>query len=243
MILGMRMNIGEVLVRMAILMALGVLCLLQSCTVLEPSRQNPKAKEIILTIDDGPVAGVSDKMLDMLERQEVKAVFCYVGDNIKLHPQIATRALNEGHQLVNHSMHHNAKTLATYETYLRETEEVEKLIDSLPTQNSHDLTYIRPPFGIITPSVQRVAKEKGLKFAFVNSYTHEAPSDGSDKDKILEFYQNRVLKHGGGAIVFHEMRYRDGDPTMTDKTWLPSAVEEFIIWAKAEGFTFVTYQE
>jgi|GEM_PF-6717369 len=235
-------NINAVFLRSSIILTLGFFCFLQSCTVLEFSRRNPEAKEIILTIDDGPVAGVSDEMLDVLERQQVKAVFCYIGENIQQHPQIATRALDEGHQLVNHSMHHNIKTLASYETFNRETEEIEALIDSLPTKKAHNLTHLRPPYGIITPAVKKVTKEKGLKYAYVNSYNHEAPSDGSDKDKILKFYRDSVLKHGGGAIVFHEMRFRDGDSTKTDKTWLPATVEEFIVWAKEEGFTFVTYQ-
>jgi len=223
-------------------LAASLLCVLVSCTVLQPAKHQSGSKEIILTIDDGPVLGVSDRMLEVLERQNVKAVFCYIGENMKKHPEIVTRALDDGHLLVNHSMHHNTRTLSDYDHLRAEVDEVEQLIDSLPTKASHDLKYFRPPFGFITPAVRKVVKEKDLKYAYVTSYIHEAPYEEKHKEKTLNYYKKELLKKGGGAIVFHEMRFRDGDPTITDKRWLPEAVEEFIIWAKQKGFKFTLYE-
>ena len=82
---------------------------------------------------------------------------------------------------------------------------------------------------------------KGFRYAHVSSYIHEAPYQEDKRDKILDYYKEALLRKGGGVIVFHEMRFRDGDPSVTDKRWLPSTVEEFILWARAEGFTFTLY--
>src|ERR1035437_853454 len=65
-------------------------------------------KEIILTFDDGPVPGVTNKMLDILRDYNIKATFFVIGKNAKAHPELMKRILDEGHTVGNHSMNHLA---------------------------------------------------------------------------------------------------------------------------------------
>lgn len=66
-----------------------------------------KAKELVLTFDDGPWPGTTSKVLDALKAECVRATFFLLGRNAAAHPQLARRALAEGHTLGHHSYSHS----------------------------------------------------------------------------------------------------------------------------------------
>ena len=63
-------------------------------------------KEVVLTFDDGPWPGTTDRVLDALKRECVRASFFLVGRNVAAHPALARRALAEGHTIGNHTYSH-----------------------------------------------------------------------------------------------------------------------------------------
>lgn len=71
-----------------------------------PSTLPLKAKELVLTFDDGPWPGTTPKVLDALKGECVHATFFLLGRNVAAHPQLARRALAEGHTIGHHSYSH-----------------------------------------------------------------------------------------------------------------------------------------
>ena len=45
-------------------------------------------KKIFLTFDDGPTLEVTNWVLDLLEKENIKATFFCIGNNVKKHPEI-----------------------------------------------------------------------------------------------------------------------------------------------------------
>ena len=77
-----------------------------------------------------------------------------------------------------------------------------------------------------------------MKVAYLSFFVNDAfAGKGNWKSKI-EKIKKRLLKHQGGAVVLHEMRYQNSGENAIDKSWLPQAVDELIKWANHEGFTF-----
>lgn len=64
------------------------------------------AKELVLTFDDGPWPGTTPRVLDALKHECVRATFFLLGRNVAAHPQLARRALAEGHTIGHHSYSH-----------------------------------------------------------------------------------------------------------------------------------------
>lgn len=62
--------------------------------------------EVVITIDDGPTIGVTDKILDILYRYDVQATFFVVGERAKRHPELMARMAREGHIVANHTLTH-----------------------------------------------------------------------------------------------------------------------------------------
>jgi peptidoglycan-N-acetylglucosamine deacetylase len=63
-------------------------------------------KEVVLTFDDGPLPPYSERILDILAAECVKATFFIVGQQARAFPEMVRRAFNEGHTIATHSQHH-----------------------------------------------------------------------------------------------------------------------------------------
>ncbi|MEM1134293.1 MAG: polysaccharide deacetylase family protein [Bacteroidota bacterium] len=108
-------------------------------------------KIIYLTFDDGPIPEMTPAILDLLIEFEAKATFFCVGDNIKKHPDIFRRLLQEGHSIGNHTYNHLNGWQNKNKTYfenikLCNTTIVEKGGTSIQTK------FFRPPYGRIKHS-------------------------------------------------------------------------------------------
>jgi len=63
-------------------------------------------KEVVLTLDDGPIAPYTNKILDILASECVHATYFIVGEMARAHPDLVRRAYREGHTIATHSMTH-----------------------------------------------------------------------------------------------------------------------------------------
>src|SRR5829696_2911331 len=62
--------------------------------------------EVVLTFDDGPIPPYSNRILDMLAAECVKATFFIVGRQARAFPDLVRRAYDEGHTIATHSQNH-----------------------------------------------------------------------------------------------------------------------------------------
>src|SRR5262245_14657388 len=92
-------------------------------------------KRLTLSFDNGPVLGVTERVLDELKRRSLKATFFVIGRRL-LDAQgrlLAERAAAEGHWIGNHTMNHETPFgLAADDDYARsEIGNAEALVGSL----------------------------------------------------------------------------------------------------------------
>jgi peptidoglycan/xylan/chitin deacetylase (PgdA/CDA1 family) len=115
---------------------------------------------VSLTFDDGPNPPDTLRLLAVLRRHHVKAVFCLVGDQVSAHPEVARRIAAEGHVLCNHSLHHDDLAAATPEQIRADLAETSRLIrQAVPGAR---IAYFRAPYGSWGQSPQ-VAADLGLQ--------------------------------------------------------------------------------
>jgi peptidoglycan/xylan/chitin deacetylase (PgdA/CDA1 family) len=77
-------------------------------TRFQPS--SPGAREVWLTIDDGPDPADTPRILDALERHGARATFFLVGQRAERHPELVDAILRRGHGIAHHSYSHPAAT-------------------------------------------------------------------------------------------------------------------------------------
>jgi peptidoglycan/xylan/chitin deacetylase (PgdA/CDA1 family) len=148
-------------------------------------------KTIYLTFDDGPVEGVTDKVLEILRRYNAKATFFCIGRNVVRYPRLLERILEEGHVVGNHTFTHPSAWTSGSENYLKDTAQAAKIIPG---------KLFRPPYGRLTPVVlTRLKKDYRVVMWDVLSRDYDAAVNPE------QVYQN-VTQHAreGSIIVFHD---------------------------------------
>ena len=65
-----------------------------------------RAKEVVLTFDDGPWAVTTPRILDALKSECVRATFFLIGRNAVAHQDLARREIAEGHTVAYHTFSH-----------------------------------------------------------------------------------------------------------------------------------------
>ena len=183
--------------------------------------------KIYLTFDDGPVPGITDEILLVLNKYNIKACFFCVGENVFKHPDLTKQLINEGHSLGNHTYNHlNEMNTKKYE-YLRNVSKGDAIIrDTLGINNR---VMFRPPYGRLSRGMEQVLS--GVKVVMWSVLSGDFDFSLS-KEKCLEKCIEST--RGGDIVVFHD------NIKMKDKVlWvLPRYIEDCL----AKGYSFEQLQ-
>jgi peptidoglycan/xylan/chitin deacetylase (PgdA/CDA1 family) len=213
-----------------------------SCTILQPQRWPAQSGKIILTFDDGPNGdGVSEALLDVLRKHKVPAAFSLIGESVRASPHIVQRIKEEGHDIINHTYSHNRPFFSASALDL-EIMRADQAIALALSDPDYRTTRFRPPYGLITPAIHFSTEARNRRWAYLTFYIDDAGVGPRDAEQLLETIKRRLMRSNGGAIVLHETRYPPTGAHVVDKSWLPSATEDLIVWAHARKMTFTKYE-
>lgn len=140
---------------------------------------------VVLTFDDGPHPTETIKVLDILDTNNIKAVFFMIGKNVSAHPQIAKEVIKRGHQVGIHSQNHTWNFGFLVGKYL--TQELTRCQNEIENATGVKPTLFRPPFGVTNPSISNTAKKLGLEIVGwnVRSFDTVAKSEEAIINTIL----------------------------------------------------------
>lgn len=119
-------------------------------------------REVWVTIDDGPHPENTPEILEVLGNHGAKATFFGIGRNILQWPHLARAVISEGHQLQNHTFHHQAGTFwAALPNRVRK--EIELCNSAIRQTTGVESFQFRAPVGIANPFVHAIAEQAGLQ--------------------------------------------------------------------------------
>jgi len=107
-------------------------------------RLSKARNSVFLSFDDGPIPGVTDRILEILEHHKAKASFFCIGENAERNPELIERMTSMGHAVGNHTYSHLSGWRTSYRDYLRDIDRCEQILPK-PPRSQHCL--FRPPFG------------------------------------------------------------------------------------------------
>lgn len=174
-------------------------------------------RQVYLTFDDGPCPETTPQLLDILDRNGIKATFFCVGDNVRKYPELFAELIRRGHRVGNHTMHHLKGFRTACQTYVADVEMADSLIGS---------RLLRPPYGRIRLSQLRRLRSK-YTIVFWDVITRDY-----NRELSPEFVCGVVRRYArnGSVIVFH-------DSLKASKNML-AAIQPSIDYLKTEGYTF-----
>jgi peptidoglycan/xylan/chitin deacetylase (PgdA/CDA1 family) len=187
--------------------------------------------EVVLTFDDGPVAGTTPKVLDALKEQCARATFFLVGRHAAEAPALVRRIVQEGHNAGHHSYSHPAQTLRLMPEAAAKAD-IDggfSAVDRAGYGAAGDepkVPFFRFPGFADTPQLVRWLQDRGIAVFGADLWASDwqEMTPRAELDLVL----SRLEAAGKGIVLFHDSR--------------PSTAQmmpDFLKALKARGFRLV----
>ncbi len=179
-------------------------------------------KVLYYTFDDGPIPGLTPKILEILESYNAKATFFMVGDNIRKHPEIYEQVKEAGHATGNHSYNHIKGWSNSNFSYYK---------NIIQASKEHKTNLLRPPYGQIS---YRQSKVLARRF---NIILWTVLSGDYDKSTSPEKCLSNIINSAksGSIIVMHDNIKAEANVLF--------ALEESLKYYSGLGYSFKSLSE
>lgn len=165
---------------------------------------NPK-KIAYLTFDDGPSKN-TQRIIDVLSKNNVKGTFFFLGTNMEENPSIVKDVFEQGHSIGLHSYSHNYNQLYRKENGLIEDFNKAQLIYESITKEKTNI--IRMPYGSKpTLKKEHIAQleDNNYKFWDWNVDSNDSNSKGKNAEGIINTIEKSIsLDMNNLVILMHE---------------------------------------
>lgn len=200
--------------------------------VKQPEVVVPDGKIIYLTFDDGP-GKYTEELLEVLEKYKIKATFFTCGNG---RPDLVTKIHEAGHVVGIHCKSHEYEVVyASEEAYFEDLFYMQDLIYDctgvrttlvrFPGGSSNKVSSFNP--GIMT----RLTEELTMQgFQYFDWNVSSGDSGTQNTAKILENMKKGIQARNCSVVLQHP----------ETRGFSMAAVEDLILWALEQGYTFLT---
>lgn len=188
-------------------------------------------KVLYLTFDDGPDTVYTNKLLDLLDQEQVTATFFMVAEAAQGHPDIVKRMKKSGYSIGRHSLSHQSAMLFGPGRTKGDLKESRKIMEKMGI----DVKEYRPPWGHLNLMSLYCIRKMHLQLIFWDVMAQDW-SAKETADSICNKILRRVFP--GAVICLHDGRGENGAPGRTIE-----ALKKAIPMLKAQGYEFRRIEE
>jgi len=187
------------------------------------------ARACAITFDDGPSAGTA-RVLDILDRHDVKATFFVLAANARRHPEALRALAARGHTVAIHGVTHRK---VHHDSQAAVEHELSAAMDELTTLGVRPALLYRPPHGLKSPAALRAARKLGCQaWAWSRGiWDTDRPAPETLVDRATRFARARMV------LLLHDGR---GDEEHPDIEPMLAALPRILERLRADGFSFLT---
>jgi peptidoglycan/xylan/chitin deacetylase (PgdA/CDA1 family) len=164
-------------------------------------------KEVVLTFDDGPWPGTTDRVLDALKHECVRATFFMLGRNAAAHPALAKRVLAEGHTVAHHTYKHPLLNRMPVERAEAEIDHGIAAVDAAAygqPDGPPRTPFFRFPGFASSPALLTRLKERGIAVFGADLWASDwnPMTPQHERELLLQ----RLTRAGGGIVLLHDIQ-------------------------------------
>jgi peptidoglycan/xylan/chitin deacetylase (PgdA/CDA1 family) len=198
-------------------------------------------RDVALTFDDGPNPPYTDRILDVLERERVRATFFVVGRAAAAYPATLRRMAKDGDSIGNHTWDHSHLLLQTPGAVRSELRRTDDAVYRVTGQRT---TLMRPPFGARDFTAIATAKKLGYTIVMWSvplTDDWQQPGDATIARRVVDNVRDGsiVVLHDGNRGIVCGAR----DVKMCDRSQDVGATRLIVEELRARGYRFVTIPE
>jgi peptidoglycan-N-acetylglucosamine deacetylase len=162
-------------------------------------------KEVVLTFDDGPLPPKTNQILDILDKECVKATFFLVGKMATTYPDVVHKIEAAGHTIGTHSQTHPLRLHKV--SLAKAEEELSGGIASVTSVLGHPpAPFIRIPGLARTNAIDQYLGSQNLM-----TWSADFPADDWTKISPTQVYTRalqRIEAYGKGILLLHDIQPR-----------------------------------
>jgi peptidoglycan/xylan/chitin deacetylase (PgdA/CDA1 family) len=160
--------------------------------------------EVVLSFDDGPSPVTTNKVLDALAAECVKANVFIVGEHAKERPDLVRRAYQEGHAIGTHSQTHADLARLSFANAMGE---IDDGIRSVQAALGPDMTvapFFRAPYLQITSDLEHFLSKRGVMLWSIDV----DPEDWRPQslEDVLEHTLTLLEAKHSGIVLLHDVQ-------------------------------------
>jgi len=225
-----------------------LLVFLASCRTINQNRTelNIPPSVVYFSFDDGPNAqgDTTARLLDVLKKYQIKAMFCLLGENAERYPDLVKRMYDEGHYIASHGYSDKWASRMNEDEFRNNLLKGSAAISAAIGHDMYPKLY-RPHGGFYNSAKEKVFQDEGFIIVPSTIRVYDAVLDGKKQDKVVKRVIKKVEKQNGGLIILHDARDSHvltetelaknphGD---FDRSWIPDTIEEIITVLLEKGF-------
>lgn len=181
-----------------------------------------KEKVMYLTFDCGYENGYTAKLLDILKKHDVKALFFVTKHFVKSQPALCKRMKEEGHLVGNHTMNHVDLPTKSVSQIQNEVKGLEEIFQQ---ETGYELDkYLRPPMGEYSDRVLKIVKDMGYTTVFWSmAYYDYDPAKQPGKQYVIDHFKKYY--HKGAIALMHNISRSNAE-----------ALDEVLKFLKKQGY-------
>jgi peptidoglycan/xylan/chitin deacetylase (PgdA/CDA1 family) len=184
-----------------------------------------KDKEVVLTFDDGPWPGNTERVLKALADQCTKAMFFSIGKHAGYHPEILKEVARAGHTIGSHTWSHKDLSQLSEEEAKAEIEKGIAAV-SIALGNKPVAPFFRFPALRHPPELVKYlgTRNIGIFSTDMDSFDFKMRRP----EQVIKSVMSKLAKHGKGIILMHDFQHATSE-----------AVPELFRQMKAAGYKVV----
>lgn len=155
-------------------------------------------KKVAISFDEGWGIDLTDEILDVLDKHQVKATFFLVGAWVDTYAEDVIKIAQRGHDLGNHTDSHK-RLIKLNKNKIKE--EILNVHQKVKLLTGKDMTLFRPPFGEYNNTIIDIAEECNYYTIKWNVDSYDWRSKG--KDEIIKSVLKSQYLKNGSIILFH----------------------------------------
>ena len=177
---------------------------------------------VAITLDDGPHATNTQKILDILDAHNAKATFFMLGQNVVNNEEVVKNVYKRGNEIGIHTWDHKQLTKLSQDEIVSQ---VERTSDAIYKIIGKRPKLVRPPYGAINDTVKN-----SINYSLILWNIDSLDWKSRDEKQIVPLVMNSV--QDGDIILLHDIH----------STTVP-AVEKIVSQLEEQGYQMVTVSQ
>ena len=161
-------------------------------------------KEVVLTFDDGPWPGNTERILKALEDECTRALFFPIGKHAGWHPEILKRVANAGHTVGSHTWSHKDLSKLTDDEAKTEIEQGIAAV-SIALGNKPVAPFFRFPALRHPPNMLKYLATRNI--AVFSTDMDSFDFKMRKPEQVIKSVMAKLKKHGKGIILMHDFQH------------------------------------